>query len=116
MENKTIEKPYNPLDGLGKYAIEGGPGRPPGLKNKFTLLKEKLVDCFDKYPGSYEALQRTIFEVKNGKDYVNLEALRAILSVLPSGKSDGESSGNNITIVINNGTTPKTIDVEVSDG
>jgi hypothetical protein len=38
---------------LGNYLIEGGPGRPPGLRNKFTQLKETLLDIpdFDRETG-----------------------------------------------------------------
>ena len=43
MENKQ-----NPTKHLGQYAVTGGPGRPPGSKNKFTQLKETIIDTLEK--------------------------------------------------------------------
>lgn len=106
-------------DDKGKFVKgnPGGPGRPDGLKNKATMFKEALLDAFNNRPGRVEAFERTLFEVKDGQDYVNLEALRAIVNILPPIKSDGDSSQGQITIVINNGQKPiETVDVEVSNG
>lgn len=68
---------------LGEYAVKGGPGRPPNLKNKANLFKETLLDVFNNEPDRDEALRRSLFEIRDGVKYVNPEFLRAIISVLP---------------------------------
>lgn len=82
----TPEKP-SPATYLGKFAIEGGPGRPPGSKNKFTLVKEALVDAFNEAGGA-EAFKNTLIYDMKGSDgksvkFINLKALNAVLRVLP---------------------------------
>lgn len=100
-ENKTLEKPSQAVY-LGQYAIEGGPGRPPGLKNKFTILKETLLDTFNNHADKMEALERTLFFKRDdGLEYVNMEALRAILSVLPATKDEPEGNTYNFNLAIN---------------
>lgn len=42
-DKKTSEKP---TERLGDYAIDGGPGRPKGSKNKFTKIKEEIVSLW----------------------------------------------------------------------
>lgn len=82
----------------GKF-IPGHPptgGRPVGSKNKFTLVKEALVDAFLDGEGP-EAFKNTlIYEDLAGADgkkkkLINLEALRSVLRVLPR---EDLSSGN----------------------
>ena len=43
VEENEIKTKRNVIPGLGQYAVTGGPGRPPGCKNKLTLLKESLL-------------------------------------------------------------------------
>ncbi len=82
----------------GKFVTCGNPnGRPPGSKNKFTMVKEALVDAFLNADGQ-EAFQNTLVydELLPGADgkkkkLMNLEALRAVLRVLPR---EDLSSGN----------------------
>lgn len=78
-EIETDDKSTERIRNLGLYAVNGGPGRPPGLKNKFTQVKEALVDVFFEGNGK-EAFKKTLL-MEDGT--INLEALRAILSVLP---------------------------------
>ena len=104
LENKTSENLVKPFkSNLPEHLrIEGGPGRPPGLKNKFTLLKETLLDTFNNHTDKKEALERTLFYKKDdGLKYVNMEALRAILSVLPATKDEPEGNTYNFNLAIN---------------
>lgn len=70
----------------GKFITTSG--RMPGSKNKFTMVKEALVDAFFSAEGQ-EAFQNTLvyddLTGANGKKkkLINLEALRAVLHVLP---------------------------------
>lgn len=87
---------------LGNYLIEGGPGRPPGLRNKFTQLKETLLDTFNNHADKKEALERTLFYMRDdGLKYVNMEALRAIISVMPTTKDEPEGNTYNFNLAIN---------------
>lgn len=63
---------------LGKWLETGGPGRPVGSKNKFTQVKEALVEAFLEIDGK----EKFINTLKNG-DKINLKALNAVLAVLP---------------------------------
>ncbi len=100
------EKNWN----LGDFAVKGGPGRPRGLKNKFTQLKETLLDAFNSEPEALEALKRTLFQMRErttddglGKEIkkcVDMEALRAIISVLPKEKEDDGEGRININIAV----------------
>lgn len=105
MEVEVLKTVKNPSEYLGEYAIKGGPGRPKGMKNKFTQLKETLLDAFNSEPDALEALKRTLFierEYSDGskKKFVDMEALRAIISVLPKEKDDDGESGININIAV----------------
>lgn len=104
LENKTTENLVKPFkSNLPEHLrIEGGPGRPPGLKNKFTILKETLLDTFNNHTDKMEALERTLFFKRDdGLEYVNMEALRAILSVLPATKDEPEGNTYNFNLAIN---------------
>lgn len=103
-ENKTLAKNLRSIAArLGEYAVAGGPGRPPGMKNKFTLLKETLLDTFNNHHDKREALERTLFyKREDGLEYVNLEALRAILGVLPKVHEDEDDNATlNFNLAIN---------------
>lgn len=100
----TTEKPSQAVY-LGEYAIKGGPGRPMGSKNKFTMVKEALVDAFFSAEGQ-EAFQNTLvyddrIAGADGKPrkIMNLEALRAVLRVLPR---EDQSIGNtyNFNVIV----------------
>ena len=94
IEEKTrikLEKPFK-SNLPERLRIEGGPGRPVGLKNKATLLRETLLDVFNNSPDRQEALERTLFEIKDGKKYVNPETLRIIVSILPKDQELDEGS------------------------
>lgn len=71
----------------GKF-IEGNPGRPPGAKNKFTYVKEALVEAFEEVGGKEAFMNTLIIEgpadaAGNKTKYINIKALNAVLRVLP---------------------------------
>lgn len=94
IEEKTRNKLAKPFKSNlpERLRTEGGPGRPLGLKNKATLLRETLLDVFNNSPDRQEALERTLFEIKDGKKYVNPETLRIIVSILPKDQEFDEGS------------------------
>jgi hypothetical protein len=63
------------LANLGDFAIKGGPGRPKGLKNKFTRIKEDMLDVWHEEGGKEKF--RTMFRDKHEK------AVDKIISILP---------------------------------
>lgn len=93
-DNLTELKPKN---NLGNYLVTGGPGRPPGMKNKFTMVKEALVDAFNEAGGA-EAFKNTLIYEDgpegNKKKFINLEALRSVLRVLPREDAKGGNTYN----------------------
>ena len=96
LTEEKLEKP--PVkSNLGDYLVTGGPGRPPGMKNKFTMVKEALVDAFNEAGGA-EAFKNTLIYEDgpdgNKKKFVNLEALRAVLRVLPREDAKGGNTYN----------------------
>lgn len=98
----TLEKP-NPATYLGGYAVNGGPGRPPGSKNKFTMVKEALVDAFNEAGGA-EAFKNTLIQSVKDKDnkdvkYINLKALNAVLRVLPR-EDAGTGNTYNFNLIV----------------
>ncbi len=85
-EDKKVEVVLR--DENGRF-IHGHPdgGRPPGAKNKFTRVKEALVDAFNEAGGA-EAFKNTLIYDMKGSDgksvkFINLKALNAVLRVLP---------------------------------
>lgn len=75
---KTVEI-FHPLDKLGQYAVTGGPGRPKGLKNKFTQIKEDILAVWEEEDGK-ERL-RELFKGNNKNDFIKI--LTLIISLLP---------------------------------
>ena len=45
-EKKVKQTKQNPIKNLGEYGENGGPGRPKGSKNKFTVIKELIAQTF----------------------------------------------------------------------
>lgn len=91
-------------DEKGRF-LHGGPqvGRPLGAKNKFTMVKEALVDAFNDAGGA-EAFKNTlIHKMKNDKGeevkFINLKALNAVLRVLPREES-GSGNTYNFNLVV----------------
>jgi hypothetical protein len=82
-KSKEIQELDPRAKNLGAYLINGGPGRPPNLKNKANQFKETLIDVFNNEPDREEALRRSLFEVRDGVKYINPEFLRVIISILP---------------------------------
>ena len=77
-ELKTVEI-LHPIDKLGQYAVTGGPGRPKGLKNKFTQIKEEILEVWEEEDGK-ERL-RELFKGNNKNDFIKILSL--IISLLP---------------------------------
>jgi hypothetical protein len=73
-----IKTKKNPIQGLGQYAITGGPGRPKGCLNKLTRLKEKLLKV-----ASQEQIEEIYREFCKGSKIDKLEALKIFVSMLP---------------------------------
>ncbi len=84
-------KPIN--NGQFKEGNEGGPGRPPGSKNKYTTLKEAFREAFDKLQEDDKANLAT-WAKNNPKDFYTL--ISKLFPIEIAGK-DGEP----IQIVIN---------------
>lgn len=85
-KNKEEKKTkINPINRLGEYAIKGGPGRPAGMKNKFTLLKEQMVDVWSEENGKEK------FREFFGKEFAR--ALDKIIAIMPH--EEKESSTEN---------------------
>ena len=78
MLNEVKETTENPVVHLGEYAINGGPGRPKGSKNKFTLIKEQLVEVWEEEGGKERF--RELFKGSQ-KDFIM--ALDKIITILP---------------------------------
>ena len=76
LENKSK---YNPIDNLGEYAVKGGPGRPPGTKNRFTLIKQQLSD--KEYSDEVLAIFKDWLESKSPRD--QREAAKLYFSLFP---------------------------------
>lgn len=96
METKVIKTKENPAKRLGQYAITGGPGRPPGSKNKFTLIKEEMVDIWHESNGKEKL--KEMFEASPDKF---LKALDRIISILPKEALVDQSTHTQITYAWN---------------
>ena len=75
---KETTNNLNPINRLGDYGVKGGPGRPKGSKNRFTLIKEELAEVWHEENGKEKF--RSLFN-GNPKDFLN--ALDRIISILP---------------------------------
>lgn len=83
---------------LGNYLIEGGPGRPPGSKNKHTLIMEQIAETFLE-AGGKEAFKKTLMKEDGA---MNLQALELLLKYNPALSKVFEAApiGSNINIII----------------
>jgi hypothetical protein len=79
---------------LGQYLITGGPGRPKGMKNKLTLLKDKILKVCKQ-----EEIEEIFRELCRGSKSEKLEAMKLFFSLLPREKYEED----------NNNTAPKCI-------
>ena len=75
---------------LGKYLIEGGPGRTPGSLNKYTQMKHDLVQAWKTSEG-----KKRFLEMLNSKDRADFKwAVERIISILPKETIlDGSDAG-----------------------
>ncbi len=70
---------HHPTDKLGHYAVNGGPGRPKGLKNKFSQIKDDILEIWEQEDGK-ERL-RELIQNANKNDFIKIFGL--IVSLLP---------------------------------
>ncbi len=68
----------NPVEHLGEYGVNGGPGRPKGSKNKFTQIKHDFVEVWQEENG-----KERFRELFKGDKRDFLKALEMIVSILP---------------------------------
>ncbi len=77
---------------LGQLAITGGPGRPIGSKNKFTLIKEQMAELWQE-----ENCKEKFRGIINSGDKSFMIALREIISILPKDPIIDQSEHTHIT-------------------
>lgn len=102
VESQEKETRYN----LGDYCKNGGPGRPKGSKNKFTQVKEDLVDIWAEEQGKEHF--RALFK----KDFV--KAIDRIITVLPKEKDEDKNEAHYHLTVVNFGATQDVTSSRVS--
>lgn len=83
---KETKANYN----LGEYAITGGPGRPKGSKNKFTLIKEQMAEVWHEEMGKERF--RALF-TKDERTFIR--ALKEIIAILPKEIDLGKDENGN---------------------
>lgn len=79
-KEKVLISSDNPVNRFPEQYRNGGPGRPPGMKNKFTLLKEEMIDVW------YEKSGKKKFEEYFEKHFD--KALDKIIQIMPKDKDD----------------------------
>lgn len=95
ISNRPIPREH---DERGRFVVGNmGGGRPFGSRNKFTIVKERIVEAFLKNDRGSVAFEKTLY---NSDGTINLEALRVIVSILPSEDFKFLANGD-ITININ---------------
>ena len=73
---KDKETSLNPIAArLGRFAVEGGPGRKPGIPNKFTMIKQQMVEVWE------EEIGKEKFRAMFLKKFPH--ALDRIISIMP---------------------------------
>ncbi len=79
-ENQDLKTTENSkaLSPLGQYAITGGPGRPPGLKNRYSLIKQDMLEVWQEEGGKERF--RELFK-GDMRDF--LKALEKIVAIMP---------------------------------
>jgi len=96
-EVKESTEIQNPIDHLGEYGQKGGPGRPKGLKNKYTLIKKDLLDAWTECNG-----KERFKELLRGSRSDFVKALDKIIAILPKDLAEdlkSESSERKLIIV-----------------
>lgn len=96
VQDNNTSNNQNPINKLGDYAVEGGPGRPKGLKNKFTLIKQDMLEVWEEENGKERF--RELFKGPQ-KDF--LRALDKIVAILPRDSNlDMEKEGSHQILLI----------------
>jgi len=68
----------NPIQGLGEYAVKGGPGRPKGALGKFSRMKHDMVKAWISENGAEKFRQ-----LLRGEKGDFLKAVDRIIAVMP---------------------------------
>lgn len=97
MENqdKETSNNLNPVCRLGDHGINGGPGRPKGLANKFTMIKRDMLEVWQEEDGKERF--RQLFK-GSSKDF--LKALEKIVTIMPKDSPADLESKEGLKIVI----------------
>lgn len=93
-EKQTTDN-HNPISKLGEYGVEGGPGRPKGLKNRFTLIKQDMLEVWEEEKGKERF--RELFKGTQ-KDFI--KALEKIVAILPKESQLDADSGEEIKTIV----------------
>ncbi len=83
----------NPISRLGEHGLNGGPGRPKGSKNKFTSIKEQMLEVWEEENGKNHF--KRLFHASN-RDFI--KALELILSLMPKELCE-QTDGRNASII-----------------
>ena len=92
-EIKTAEY-QNPIVQLGEYGVKGGPGRPKGLKNKHTLIKQEMLEVWLEEQG-----KERFRELFKGTKTDFIKALEKIIAVMPKELADIEEVKKPIRVI-----------------
>lgn len=87
MQNQVIETEnnQNPLVNLGEHGVQGGPGRPKGSLNKFSRLKEDILEVWEEEGGKEKF--RSLFK-GTSRDFI--KALDIIIRLMPKDEPDDQ--------------------------
>lgn len=94
MEEKEKITTENPIKYLGEYGRTGGPGRPKGVPNKFTQIKERILALYDE-PGVEDRLKDFMKTPRGAKE----AAKDLIVPLLPKDPQIDLSQNININVV-----------------
>lgn len=95
-DKQTLENQNNPIIRLGEYGAEGGPGRPKGLKNRFTQIKQDMLEVWHEENG-----KERFRELFKGGQRSFIKALEKIVAILPKDSTLGlESTGETKIVII----------------
>lgn len=92
-EIKSTEK-QNPIVKLGEYGVKGGPGRPRGLKNKHTQIKDDMLAVWLEEQG-----KERFRELFKGSKADFLKALEKIIAIMPKEIADMEEVQKPIKVI-----------------
>ncbi len=91
-KSETVSQVKKSRFNLGDYCVNGGPGRPSGSKNKFTIIKEQLAEVWEENNGKGK------FKEMFNEDFA--KAIDKIIAVMPKEKDESSTTNNfNLTIV-----------------